>query len=186
MEKRIFVAIKINPDKGFINIYDDFKNQLSSDRIKWVEMENIHITLKFFGETNVNLIPKISEICKNASNKINPFSMHLKGIGTFGNANNPKVIWLGISPVENLMPLHRQLHAGFENIGFEKDALFKPHLTLGRIKTLQNINSFENLKQKYQETVIQQFKVTEFHLYESILRPVGPIYKSLEVYNFKK
>ena len=50
--KRLFVALKINPDQNFLEVYDKLKSSLRHEKIKWVEMQNLHLTLKFFGDTD--------------------------------------------------------------------------------------------------------------------------------------
>ena len=58
--KRLFAALKINPDAGFLTEYRNLQAAMKYQQIKWVEERNIHITLKFFGETQESEIPAIS------------------------------------------------------------------------------------------------------------------------------
>ena len=84
--KRLFCAVKILPDDNFLESYRDLREALAHERIKWVEEQNIHITLKFFGDTEVKRIPEISHVLENAGKRIPVFSFSLKGLGIFGSS----------------------------------------------------------------------------------------------------
>ncbi|MFU8845056.1 MAG: 2'-5' RNA ligase family protein, partial [Bacteroidales bacterium] len=60
--KRLFAAIKVMPDEEFMRVFMTLKRDLKNEKIKWVDPENIHITLKFFGETPESKIPLINDV----------------------------------------------------------------------------------------------------------------------------
>jgi 2'-5' RNA ligase len=67
---------------------------------------------------------------------------------------------------------------GLKDAGFKlEDRPYRPHLTLGRIKSLKDTNTLKTALEKYKDKPIQQVNVEEVILYESILKPTGPIYK---------
>ena len=184
--KRLFVAIKIHPSEKFLKTYDSLKSGLRFARITWVKPESIHVTLKFFGETMENRIPDISKVLQEVAGRHKPFTSELVNVGIFGSSYSPKVIWFGIDKPEPLKKLGNDVLQSVESIGWENDRQnFVPHLTIGRIKDIPDKHLFQSVIDEHKKTWMQEVQVSEFHLYESILRSGGPIYKVLETYNLR-
>ena len=182
--KRLFAAIKIEPDPNLIKIYNDLRVSVSYEKINWVSEKNIHITLKFFGETPENRIDTICDVFDEIKVKYDPFLIRLKDIGIFGSRYNPRVIWFGMDKCPEVEKLAEEVINNLEDAGFEHDGQnFRPHLTVGRIKMINDKHRFQQNIDKLKNIFIQEVPVNEFHLYESILRPQGPIYNLVE--NFK-
>lgn len=181
--KRIFTAIKVHPGEGFLQVFEDLKNNCSHDRITWVDPKNIHITLKFFGETEEERIPAISSLLLDIVGKHNPFELQLKGTGVFGSSYKPRVVWIGIDKNPTLISLGQEVMDSMESLGFKKDRQnFVPHLTLGRIKHIDDKHRFFELIGKYKNSAITSENINELHLIESRLTPKGPLYTVLERY----
>lgn len=179
--KRIFAAIKINPVDQFVEVYENLKSSCSNDKIKWVELYNIHITLKFFGETEENEIEGIKELLTKVSQNHFSFSLNIKDIGIFGSSYNPKVIWFGIDRSEKLINLANDVLDQVESLGFERGRQnFVPHITTGRIKYLDDKKRFQEAIDTFKSIEIQQQKVEQFYLIESVLSPMGPEYNILK------
>ncbi len=182
-KKRLFIAIKIDISKELRNFIISLKKELSSEKIKWVDFKNFHITLKFLGDTPENLIPQIEKTLKNISKNFQKFDMQLKGIGVFKDIANPKVLWIGLEKNETLNELYLQIEKNVEILGFKKENRnFSPHLTIGRIKFLKNKNILlekilKNCNKKWNKS-----EVKNFILYESVLKKEGPTYIELEKY----
>ncbi|HSG68750.1 MAG TPA: RNA 2',3'-cyclic phosphodiesterase [Bacteroidales bacterium] len=175
--KRLFAAIKIHPDESLSGIYWALKRSLKEEKIRWVDIENIHITLKFFGETPEHHIPAIIAALKSAANGVEPFTLDIMHTGVFGSSYQPRVIWFGIDKNEGLAKLAGNVAARLEDIGIEDDRQnFVPHLTIGRIKALSDKKYFQRTIDKHKESYIKKEEVSEFHLFESILGPQGPKY----------
>lgn len=182
--KRLFAAIKITPDENFLRIYYNLKNSCKYDKINWVNPENIHITLKFFGETEENRIEQISSLLREVSTNHPSFKIGLQDIGIFGSHYKPRVIWFGIKKSRELESLASIVHDRMDNIGFIKDRQnFVPHLTIGRIKFIDNKQRFSELIQKNNSIQIQELNITEFYLFESILSSSGPKYHFVDKYD---
>lgn len=182
--KRLFAAIKIQPSDEFSRIYFNLRKELSNERINWVNPENIHITLKFFGETPEDRIPAINKALTAASLPFEPFSMKIEKTGVFGSSYKPKVIWFGIDDGGGISNLAGEVLTQLENAGWERDRQnFVPHLTIARIKFLQDKEKFRRAIDRFRESYIQTDEVTCFHLFESILHSDGPEYKKIETYD---
>ena len=96
--KRLFLAIPIKTnDNGFIPLLEGLRRQLAHEkRINWVKPDNIHLTLKFIGNTPNEDVPKIidgvGEMLKNHKS----FTMDFNRTGIFGSRYAPRVLWLGM------------------------------------------------------------------------------------------
>lgn len=184
--KRLFIAIKINPEETLVNLYNLLNINTTHDKIKWVNINNIHITLKFLGETEENKTHEIITCINNVVKNISHLHFDISQIGIFGSNYQPKVIWLGIKNEENLINLATQIHNELENIGFNKDRQnFVPHLTLGRINYITDKKRFTSIIKKLNIQQIQSVEVNEIILYESILKKEGPVYTVIEKFKLK-
>ena len=185
--KRLFAALKIHPDAEFLGKFHELKRELRHEQIKWVEERNIHITLKFFGETEEQNIPCISQVLEKRSAGTSPISLKLAGLGIFGSSYAPKVVWVGIEPYKDLSTLMKNIHAELKTIGFEPDRQnIIPHLTLGRIKFLKDKIIFNRTIDRFKTISSLPIRITEIILYESILHREGPEYIALEKFPFLK
>ncbi|MBN2174754.1 MAG: RNA 2',3'-cyclic phosphodiesterase [Bacteroidales bacterium] len=185
--KRIFAAIKIYPSDQFFQIYSELKSSCKYDRINWVQPYQIHVTLKFFGETEEALISEIQKNLREIADRYPPFELILREIGIFGSYYKPRVIWVGIEKNETLASLANEILVRMENLGFEKDRQnFVPHLTIGRIKYTDNKQLFQQAIERYKSQFIQEQRVGEFYLIESKLSTKGPTYSIIESYPLKK
>jgi RNA 2',3'-cyclic 3'-phosphodiesterase len=182
--KRLFAAIKIHPSARYISLFNEITFSLRHERIKWVEPENIHLTLKFFGETDEKQIPAIIQALETAIVNSKPFTLKITYTGIFGSHYAPKVIWFGIEKRAELDKLAKNIFTELEKCGYQPDRQnFVPHLTIGRIKELKDKSLFHQIIHKYNEADIQDENVTEIILYESILRREGPMY--IKVFSVK-
>ena len=181
--KRIFIALKVEPDHTLLTMISSLKSGLSTENIKWINPENIHVTLAFLGDTEEEMIKIISEMLKGVCEGSGTFELIIRGSGVFKNLSDPRIIWTGIEPSGKLVKLHEIVVKGLKNTGIKlEEQPFNPHLTIGRIKFLKDRNVLKTILDKYQNTEIQIVPVSEVILYESILLQTGPVYKSIEKY----
>ncbi|HSH51468.1 MAG TPA: RNA 2',3'-cyclic phosphodiesterase [Bacteroidales bacterium] len=184
MIRRTFIAVKIPVSKQTAEKIQDIKSELQNEKIKWVEIFNMHITLFFVGNTDEKLIQNISFHLNDLLKSKKSFILKGKGIGVFKNLNNPLVLWLGIEESEYLEHLKLEIDRMMEKLGFEIEGRkFKPHLTLGRIKYLNDKRKFKNVLNNYEEIDFQDFDIDKIFFYESKLTPDGPVYKVIKQIN---
>jgi len=180
--KRIFIAIKVEPGEALFKVVSSLKSGLINEGISWTRLDNIHITLAFLGDTEENMIKVISSKLKESCVGTGIFELNIRGIGVFKNLSDPRVIWTGIEPSEKLTLLNTSIIYGLDESGFKiENRPFKPHLTLGRIKYLNDKPALIRLMDKYHDAEIQRVPVNEVIIYESILKPTGPIYKPIVI-----
>lgn len=185
--KRTFVAIKVEPENALTDLFKILKSKLRDEKIKWVEENNLHLTLRFLGETSQIQFQQVDMVLRKLSDDYKPFSFDLQGTGFFGRKTQPKVLFISILNTEILSQFADNLVKSISDFGFQTDEKpFAPHLTLGRIKQIQNCSQFDDLVQQYKNVHFQQVRVNEIIFYESILLPTGPIYKTLRIYKLNK
>ncbi len=182
--KRLFLALKITPNLKLNELFQNLRNNLIYEKIKWVDINNLHLTLKFFGETEDTKIDGICQFIENITSTKDTFSFNISNLGIFGSNYKPSVIWLGCNECIALTSMADTILNELKTIGFERDRQnFVPHLSLGRINHLSDKERFKQIIGKYNISDIQTVKVNEIFLFESVLRKEGPVYTIL--YRFK-
>lgn len=167
-----------------MRIYFNLRKELSYEKINWVNPANVHVTLKFFGDTHTGRIPAINKALTVASIDTEPFSIRLADTGIFGSSYKPRVIWFGIQDGGQIPLLAGRVFTELEKAGWERDRQnFVPHLTVARIKNLVDKKRFQQVIDRYRGTFIQEERVSSFHLYESILHKDGPEYRVIETFD---
>jgi RNA 2',3'-cyclic 3'-phosphodiesterase len=178
--KRLFIAFKIDKSHQLLEVFNDLKNELKDEKIKWVDPDHLHLTLDFLGDTDEKLIPEIDHILDSVSLIHNKFNIILSSFGVFKNLYHPKVLWLGIEKSQVMIELKAELDVNLEVIGFKLEKReFNPHLTIGRPKSISSIEKLNHLIEKYKNIMIDTQSFSEIILFESILLPACPLYKEL-------
>ena len=180
---RLFAAIHIVPDENFLMTYEGLKQALDYNIIKWVDPNNIHVTLRFFGETNPEEVPVISQALSTAAQTTKPFTLSLEKTGIFGSKYDPKVIWFGIHENPYLKNLHSDIGKCLEEVEYYGDRQnFVPHLTIARIKEIKDKRFFQAIIDRFTEVKLLKCEVNEFSLYKSELKKEGPIHTVIETF----
>ena len=175
--KRTFIAIKIVPGESMKEIYNHFREDLSREKIKWVDPDSMHITLCFLGDTNEEKIQLLRDEIEKAVSFSPPLKLDFQGCGVFKNFRDPRVIWFGLEKNELLKDLKNSLDSTIEPFGFVPDKReFRPHLTMARIKWIRDISVLEDLVNIYKDEPVQVSDIGEVIYYESILKQGGPEY----------
>ena len=181
-EIRAFLAIDLDDDlKPKINrIIKEFK-QIDT-KIKYVELTNLHLTLKFFGDIDTNGLKLLEDAIANVVSEFDPFKINISGCGAFPNNNHIKVIWVGIEDDSVLKDLHDKLDKEFARIGFDKDRKFSTHLTIGRMKSAKNKDKVKSTIEEFSNFEIGEMEVSQISLKKSTLTPRGPIYEDISIF----
>lgn len=148
--------------------------------ISWTRPENIHLTLKFLGEIDKKILGEIEQLCRACADRHEPFGLHLHGTGFFPNPRHPRVLWAGLAgAVEAVEQLQEEIDAAMEALGFEREEKdFRPHLTLGRIRSNKNIRELQAIAESYSLPELS-FEVGEVVIMKSDLHPQGASYSQL-------
>ncbi len=179
---RAFIAIKL-PDFIKKVLKDTQKTMLENGiKAKYISPENMHLTLKFLGNIDSDLLPEIKKTLTRSAQYVKPIRLSLKGIGAFPNSRSPKVIWAGINgETQKLATLHAKLEQRLSKLGIrEEKREFHGHLTLARIKKNRlSAQKFERFIQQTGQFESVKFTADRLILFQSRLMPKGPIYIKL-------
>jgi 2'-5' RNA ligase len=186
--KRLFIAAEL-PQEVIQNVNQIVKQQWSKEinGVKWVDRQQYHLTLKFLGDTSIDQIPAISQICQQSTSDNLHLPLQIQGFGVFPNQQKPSVLWAGINQAETLIVYQRKLDKNLNqlNIPLERRA-FKPHLTLARIKDyfpMSQLNSLLAPISNGNELLNVNTSICAITLFESELSKQGPIYKIIWTQN---
>ena len=139
---RAFLAVELPGE--ILNRITDIQKLLKKTIhgvIRWVRPEGMHLTLKFFGNISGDDVVNISRVVERSVADVKPLSLSVKTVGVFPDIMRPRVIWLGINgDVGPLLMLQKVMDQGFQDLGFKEEGRpFRPHLTLGRIKSPKGV-----------------------------------------------
>jgi RNA 2',3'-cyclic 3'-phosphodiesterase len=184
---RSFLAIEI-PEalKQVIFSFIEDLRQVPS-KVKWVSAHQIHLTLKFFGSIAPEMVAKISQALVGVVSDYPQFDLVLKGIGAFPNLFRPRVIWAGLGgDTEKLRGFYQAIEQALIPLGIpQEERPFHAHLTLGRNKMNQVNESLYRLLSNWPEKESPSFRVEEVVLFQSDLKPSGPVYTRLGIFPLK-
>ena len=173
---RTFIAIQLPQDiKEYLGeLTDVLAQQVPQRTVRWVRANRMHLTLRFIGETEKNLLPVIGNTLDEVARQYMPFNLYLRGFGCFPNCKRPRVLWAGMGGnLETAARLKKDIDATLVPLGWEEESRsFQPHLTIGRIKDSQAVAG-----QRWPaELKALPIPVDSIHLIESDLTANGPIY----------
>ena len=181
---RLFIAIEI-PDNiraGFASLLKEFR--AIAPQVKWVRAENLHVTLKFLGETESAKLGALQNVLSGLRST-DPVNLEFRGLGFFPNEKRPRVFWAGMEASANLKTLAADIDQAVHRLGFPlEDRPFAPHLTLARF---QPPGIPPKLLQAVREKSAQAFgslRTGETHLIESKLKPTGAEYTTVQTFRF--
>lgn len=186
MTIRSFIAIELD---------DSLKHTLKAVQVslarelpefRWVDVNGIHLTLKFLGEVEESKLKEVhaqlAEICQT----INFFTIRLKSVGCFLRGGGHGIVWVGVEELVELSRFHQLVEESMNRLGFEKEKQrFKPHLTLGRSKTIKDKARLHKVVEKRKDCEIGVLRVDSVSLMKSELRPQGARYTQLGVFLLK-
>lgn len=185
-EIRTFVALRILPNELILNQLESFKAVFKDERISWVSDQNFHLTLRFIGDTTREQLYELVDRCEIIAEKFNSFEIEIKGAGYFKSKGKPRVLLLKISDSLDLRKLAKDVEKNVGDTGFHNELKsFRPHLTLGRIKYLDSGTKFCSILDELVELKYQKVKVSEFILYQSVLKPEGRTYNPIKIFKLQ-
>jgi 2'-5' RNA ligase len=182
--KRLFIAIDVVLSGDFIALTQQLREDLRNDEIVWVKSGLQHLTLRFLGETPDAKIESIANVLSNLATTQQSFELQLDKMGVFGSKYAPQVLCYGFSEFSLFKNLFENLEKELVQLGFEKNnGNFVPHITVGRIKSVDNKKRFWETIEKRQPKFSQTISVNQIKLIQSKLNNDGPVYKTLFSYS---
>ncbi len=180
---RTFIAIEINPElkDRLVHERERLRRQLAGARIRWVQPQGMHLTLKFLGEIEAGRVEAIAAQMELLAGRYAPFAIRLQSLGAFPNLRRPRVLWVGVQAPPVLAALRADLERCLEGLGFVRERRpFHPHITLGRVRDSggDRVDWAAALAIGAQEPLGEQ-RVEALALFRSELRPTGAVYTCL-------
>ena len=183
MELRTFLAIDLPCDlhSAIGQNLRTVKRELPT--LSWSKLENLHINLKFLGDTMESQVDQIRQAVESAISHVSPFELELKGFGVFPDHRSPRVLWIGLGgALDGLSELAECVGQAVVPLGFpQEDRPFRPHLTVARVKKDHRAvgRALDTLGVFTAPFACGPLSVERVALFKSDLRPTGPIYTKL-------
>jgi 2'-5' RNA ligase len=179
---RTFVAVEID-----LPVRDRAESLIGQFRgvpadVKWVDRQNLHLTLKFLGDVPTTDTPQIIQAVTQAVAEIEPFRLEIRGAGAFPDLRRMRTIWLGVrAGAEPMIALERQVESALKKLRYPPEGRrFTPHLTIGRVRgggpALVDLG---RLLQEHAEDEVGPTSVEEVVVFASHLDRLGPTYEAL-------
>ncbi len=188
---RLFIALELSAQihQTLSELIDTLK-PFANSNVKWVDPVQIHLTLKFLGDTPVARVPQIKQNLESIGQRQASFVLEAGKTGVFPNLNRPRVLWVGVSNPPELFHLQQSIDESLIPLGFQKEnRQFSAHLTLGRVNDQADVESVKTIVKKLQFYALESFgsvKISKFTLFQSTLTPNGPIYTPLARFQMQK
>lgn len=151
--------------------------------INWVSLENLHITFQFIGDTHRHHIAEITGFLAELFQNMQPIRFSEPNLQIIP-PREPRIIWISLKTNHKQIFLaSKQVKQKLQELGYQPDK--KPlrfHITLGRIK--KRLPDFFIQKILTTELNVSDFEVSKATLYQSFLRPEGPVYEGIAKYEF--
>jgi len=182
---RAFIALELPKaiQAGLHQVSADLQTMAKGLPLRWVPIENIHLTLKFLGDTDEANIKPISDLLKKAAKSATALEISLNGVGVFPNPRRPNVIWVGVDAPESLLDLQRQVELDLSGMGFvPEERPFSPHLTIARVRREARPADLKQISEVIASPHLPAGatgRIDTLTLFRSELKPGGAVYNPL-------
>lgn len=176
---RTFIAVPLNESvrRRVIRLRDDLAE--ADPAVKWVEPDNLHVTLLFLGEVDAREVVDVCRVIRGVTEATPPFAMSIGGLGCFPNIRRPRTFWVGLEEgKDELIGLHATLEEALLKLGGyrREDREFTPHITLGRVKSGDVTAALRARLTSPEDWNGGRQDVDQIHVMSSELLPDGPRY----------
>ncbi|SFE40640.1 RNA 2',3'-cyclic phosphodiesterase [Sunxiuqinia elliptica] len=180
--KRVFIAVRIKPYSALKEALRQLDEALRNERIRWVAPGLFHVTLRFLGSISDEKIEAVKSLLADFVLDKQAFSFKLKGFGFFSHKGSPSVIFQQVDNADLLTLLSQELKVRLKVLGVTTSEKYTPHLTLGRMKKLKDLQAFQKELANWAELPERAVDVSEIRFYESELTSSGSVYRLLGKY----
>ena len=179
MTFRGFIAADVPPTPRLENLAAELRK--AGGPLKVVSPDQLHLTLKFLGDTEEGLVPEIVTAMREAASGIQPFEIRVRATGAFPSLGRMNVIWVGVEGAEPLARIAASLEASMEPLGFRReDRAWKAHVTLARVKGSHDLDPARTILRARAADEFGTHRVDAIHLKRSVLTPQGAQYSVVE------
>lgn len=187
---RVFIAIDIDEPirEGLADLQNELRGKadIRKGDVKWVEPEAMHLTLKFLGEIKDEQAVDVCNITRDVAGRHRSFELDVGQVGHFGGAS-ARVLWIGVGQnCNDLLELQQDLEEQLDSAGWPKEGRkFSAHLTLCRVRNSGAGSKLVQLIRPYNDFKLGTIPADSVCVYQSELRPEGPIYTVLGNYKLQ-
>jgi 2'-5' RNA ligase len=181
---RLFTGLDL-PAEVVHNLEQLLERLRPTARIHWSLPANLHITTKFIGEWPEGRLGDLKAALA-ALESQPPVAVHIRKVGFFPNPHAPRVFWCGVE-APGLEALAERTDGATAALGIARETrAFSPHLTLARIKERLDLQPLRQAVAELASLEFGEFQAANFFLYQSTLRPSGPVYTKLAEFPLAK
>jgi len=177
---RTFIAVDVDDDtRDRLILLQERLAAHGGDAVKWVEPDNLHVTLLFLGEVEDREVIAVCRTVSRVCAEHDAFTMSVEKVGCFPNARRPRVLWAGVGEgAAELIALHAALEGPLLELGCyrREERQYTPHITLGRVKPDKMSFKLSEAIAKHQAWTAGQTAVREVLVMSSNLTGGGPQY----------
>lgn len=178
---RCFIAIELT-DEAWRPLWDYVRQRAADSRdVRWVGEHQLHLTLKFLGETAEANLPAVINVLNAASARVAPFSIHVGGLGHFPPRGSPRVLWTGVrDDEEGCARWIQHAEPRLAELGFPAEGRrFTPHITMARSRNARGGRRIAELVAAGTGPPAVDMHVRQVTLFESRPGPEGSVYTVL-------
>ena len=181
---RVFVAVELSdPVKAEMGKLIAAIDALELRGVRTVRAEGLHLTLRFLGDVDSDVVPSIISAMETAAAESAPFELSLAGTGAFPNTATPRTLWVGMKgDLDRLVTLQRGVQSALETAGFGRSSeRFSPHVTIARVRDRAPSIHRRRAAAVLNEAIPSPIKVRvdSITLMRSTPQPGGSIYNQL-------
>jgi 2'-5' RNA ligase len=183
---RAFIAVELSADiqHHLQQVTNQLKLELAGIPIRWVVVQNIHLTLMFLGDVSAANLPLVKDNIEAEAINHHPFEISIGRLGVFPNLQRPRVIWVGVEAPGELTAIQSSIEHRMTRLGYlREERAFSPHLTLGRVSRNiipSELHSMSQIIQSTQVGFLGAAIIDQIHLFRSDLRPEGAVYTKIQ------
>ncbi len=179
---RIFLALKLPPElRELLALKQAGWKREAGRKIRWIPPDNLHVTLKFIGETGEGRVRDIIGICDTLFANLSSIDLVVDRTGIFPEPRRPRILWAGVSDRDKRLALLRDsIETGLADLGIPVEKRkFHPHVTVARVRRPRDMA--EGFKKTFLTTLFSdnRFKADGITLFRSMLQPSGPRYEAV-------
>lgn len=177
---RTFLALPMEIGESLRSTCNKLQVQFNSEKLRWVKEENMHLTIRFFGDIEEGQVGEIASTLSASLSVALAGEISVRGLGTFENGTSYSVLWAGIEDPDPLREIKNIVDVALKEIlPVKTHRHYRPHLTLARMKRIYERDRFLDEISQYETKDFGSYKLNRLVLFQSILGEQGPVYKEL-------
>ncbi len=179
---RAFIAVNLSQEilERIEQVSSDIQAQLKDVPVRWVPVDNIHLTLKFLGNVSTANLEILKDILGKVVSNHHECDISVGGIGAFPKPQSPRVIWIGMEVPQELVDMQHDIEVETARLGYSREHRpFSPHLTFGRVSrnaSAQDVRVIAEVLENFKVGFLGATRLNTVYLYRSDLKPDGAVY----------